>query len=63
VITQDGKPTAVVLTPEAFEELERVELVRAKIRAGIADADAGRTRPLAAVEKRLRARVRQHRAR
>jgi prevent-host-death family protein len=62
VITQNGKPTAVVVTPAAFEELGYRELVRAKIRAGIADADAGRTRPFDVVGKRLRARMRKARA-
>ena len=62
VITQNGKPAAVVVTPEAFEELGYRELVRTKISAGIASADEGRTRSLEAVEKRLRTRIRKSRA-
>ncbi len=62
VITQNGKPAAVVVTPEAFEELGYRELVRGKISAGIASADEGRARSLDAVEKRLRARIRKSRA-
>jgi prevent-host-death family protein len=62
VITQNGKPAAVVMTPEAFEELTYREHVRAKIRVGMSNADEGRTRPLEAVEKRLRARIRKSRA-
>jgi predicted transcriptional regulator len=62
VITQNRKPAAVMVTPEAFEELGYREFVRTKISAGIASADEGRTRSLEAVEKRLRTRIRRSRA-
>ena len=35
VITQNGRAAAVVLTPEAFEELGHRAFVRSKIGAGI----------------------------
>ncbi len=62
VVTEKGKATAVIVSPELFEELGYQELVRAKIKAGLADADAERTSPLGTVEKRLRARIRKARA-
>jgi prevent-host-death family protein len=39
VITQNGRPAAVVLTPEEFEELGYREYVKAKIRAGVESAE------------------------
>lgn len=42
VITQNGRPAAVVLSPEAYDELrERQEFLEAVAR-GLADAAAGR---------------------
>lgn len=42
VITQNGRPAAVVLSPEAYDELrERQEFLEA-VAAGLADAVAGR---------------------
>lgn len=46
VITQSGKPAAVVLTPEEFEELGYREYVKARVRAGIESAAAGQNVPL-----------------
>ena len=43
VITQNGRPAAVLLTPEEFDRLtERERFVRS-VEAGLADAEAGRT--------------------
>ena len=53
VITQNGKPSAVVLTPEEFDRLnEREEFMNA-VDEGRADAKAGRTYETAALEKEL----------
>ncbi len=42
VITQNGKPAAVLITPEEFDRIgERTRFVEA-VREGLADADAGR---------------------
>jgi prevent-host-death family protein len=38
IITQNGHPAAVVLTPGDFDELGYREFVRAKVEAGIASA-------------------------
>lgn len=47
-VTKDGRTSAVVLSPEAFDELtERAELADdlAAIRASLAEFDAGKGRP------------------
>jgi prevent-host-death family protein len=55
VITQSGKPTAVVVTPEEFEALgERAHVIR-KIEAGL--RSAGREATLSAEEARTRAKA------
>ncbi|WP_437621917.1 type II toxin-antitoxin system Phd/YefM family antitoxin [Sorangium sp. So ce1151] len=41
VITQNGRPAAVVLTPEEFDALGYREFVKAKIKAGIESAAGG----------------------
>lgn len=46
VITQSGKPAAVVLTPEEFEELGYREYVKARVKAGLESAAAGQNVPL-----------------
>ncbi len=43
VITQNGKPAAVLITPEDFDSLVERERFVAAVQRGIADADAGRT--------------------
>ena len=43
IITQSGKPTAVVLTPEAFDRLCEEQEFVASVRHGLRDAEAGRT--------------------
>jgi antitoxin YefM len=56
VVTQNGKPAGVLLSPRAFDELtERARFVAA-VEEGLADANAGRTRTHAAVVKRMKAR-------
>ncbi|WP_437840314.1 type II toxin-antitoxin system Phd/YefM family antitoxin [Sorangium sp. So ce1153] len=58
VITQNGKPAAVVITPDAFEEIERRELVKAKVEAGIASVEREGTLSSTEVRARLKAKVR-----
>lgn len=54
VITQNGRPAGVVLSPAAYDDLiEKLELVAA-VNSGLADVDAGRTEAHAAVAGRLR---------
>ena len=43
VITQNGKPAAVVITPEEFDMLSERRRFVAAVEEGIRDADAGRT--------------------
>jgi prevent-host-death family protein len=43
VVTDDGEPTAVVLTPEQFEELGYRRAFIAAVEEGLADEAAGRT--------------------
>lgn len=43
IITQNGKPAAVVITPEDFDTLVERERFVAAVQRGMADADAGRT--------------------
>jgi prevent-host-death family protein len=57
VVTQNGKPAGVVLSPEAYDELtERARFVAA-VEEGLADADSGRVRSHVAVARRMRARL------
>ena len=46
VITQNGKPAAVVLSPEEFDELGYREYVKAKVQAGIESAEREGTHSL-----------------
>ena len=43
VITQNGRPAAVVITPEDYDILAERERFIAAVERGMADADAGRT--------------------
>jgi len=56
VVTQNGRPAGVLLSPRAFDELTEQARFVAAVEAGLADADAGRTRSHAAVVKRMNAR-------
>jgi len=42
VITQNGRPAAVLITPEEFDRMHERESFLAAIREGLADAEAGR---------------------
>jgi prevent-host-death family protein len=53
VITQNGKPSAVVITPEEFDRLREREEFVAAVEEGRADAKAGRTIGTQELEKRF----------
>lgn len=56
VVTQNGKPAGVLLSPEAYDELtERARFVAA-VNEGLADVEAGRLHSDEAVSKRMSAR-------
>ena len=42
VITQHGKPVAVLITPEEFDRLAAYDRFLAAVQEGLADAEAGR---------------------
>ena len=56
VVTQNGKPAAVLLSPRAFDELTEQARFITAVGAGLADAEAGRVHSHAAVVARVRAR-------
>ena len=61
VISQRGRPAAVIVTAEAYEQMEQALLeveakqVREIVEAGLASYRAGRTSTQAAVARRVRA--------
>jgi prevent-host-death family protein len=56
VVTQNGRPAGVLLSPEAFDELtERARFVAA-VNEGLTDASEGRVHSDAAVTRRVAAR-------
>lgn len=42
VITQNGRPAAVVITPEEFDRMQDSSRFFASVRSGLEDAEAGR---------------------
>jgi prevent-host-death family protein len=42
VITQNGKPAAVLITPEEFDQMRERDRFVAAVREGLADSKAGR---------------------
>jgi prevent-host-death family protein len=42
VITQNGRPAAVLITPEEFDRIREHERFMSAVREGLADAEAGR---------------------
>ncbi len=56
IITQNGHPAAVVLTPEDFDRLGYREFVKAKIAAGLASAKR-KTHSTQSVRARFRAKA------
>lgn len=65
VINQRGRPVAVILTAEAYEQMEQAvaeveaKQVRKIIEARLSNYSAGPTTPQAAVARRVRARRRK----
>ena len=56
VVTQNGKPAGVLLSPLAFDELTaRARFVEA-VQEGLADVEAGRVRSHAEVVRQMRSR-------
>ncbi|MGH9323241.1 MAG: type II toxin-antitoxin system Phd/YefM family antitoxin [Vicinamibacteria bacterium] len=53
IITQNGKPAAVLITPDEFDRHRERERFMSAVRAGIVDADAGRTVSDADLDKEL----------
>lgn len=56
VVTQNGKPAGVLISPRAFDALTEEARVRAAVREGLADLDAGRVHSDEGVERRTRLR-------
>ncbi len=53
VITLNGKPAGVLLSPAEFDRLQERERFLESVAAGLADAEAGRTMRTAELRKRL----------
>jgi len=56
VVTQNGRPAGVLLSPRTFDELTQQAHFVAAVEAGLADADAGRVRSHAAVARKMKRR-------
>jgi prevent-host-death family protein len=54
VLTQNGRPAAVVLTPEEFDALGYREMVREKVAAGITSAARDGAVPSAEARRRVK---------
>lgn len=61
VITLNGKPAGVLLSPRDFDRLEERQRFLESIAAGLADADAGRTMATGELKRRLPGRPRRRR--
>lgn len=56
VLTQNGRPAAVVLSPAEFDSLHERQRLLESIAAGLADAEAGRVADTEDVRRRIGAR-------
>ncbi len=56
VVTQNGKPAGVLLSPEAFDELTEQARFVAAVEEGLADSDAARVHSHSAVARRMQSR-------
>ena len=54
VITQNGRPAGVLLSPREFDRLHERQRFLESIAAGLADAEAGRVMGTAELRERLR---------
>ena len=58
IVTQNGRAAGVLMSPQAFDDLnERARFISA-VNEGLADADAGNTRSHAAVVRTMKQRLR-----
>jgi prevent-host-death family protein len=55
VITQNGRPAGVLLSPREFDRIQDLQRFLESIAAGLADAEAGRVMDTAQLRGRLRA--------
>ena len=53
VITQNGRPAGVLLSPREYDRMQRRQRFLESIAAGLADAEAGRVIDSAELRKRL----------
>lgn len=53
VITQNGRPAAVLLAPSEFDRLQERQRFLESIASGVADADAGRLMDTRELKRRL----------
>lgn len=56
VITQNGRPAGVLVSPKEFDRIQERERFLESIAAGLADAEAGRVFDTAALRKLIRER-------
>jgi prevent-host-death family protein len=56
IVTQNGKPAGVLLSPQAFDDLTEQARFVAAVNEGLADAEAGRVHPHAGVVRRMKTR-------
>ncbi len=56
VVTQNGKPAGVLLSPRAFDELTEQARFVGVVREGLADAEAGRVHSHADVVRHMKSR-------
>lgn len=56
VITQNGRPAGVLLSPKEFDRMQERQRFLESIAAGLADAEAGRVIDTAGLRKRIRTR-------
>ena len=55
VITQNGRPAGVLVSPREFDRIQELQRFLESIAAGLADAEAGRVMDNAQLRSRLRA--------
>ena len=53
VITQNGRPAGVLLSPREFDRIQELQRFLESIAAGLADAEAGRVTDTAELRRRL----------
>ena len=58
LVTQNGKPAAVLLSPSEYDRLQERQRLLESVAAGLQDAEDGRTMTTSELKKRLAARRR-----